>query len=370
MAIKIFHTADLHIGMKFNNYPDIVKNALQQARIDVLDKMIEMANEEKCNLFVIAGDLFHSISGVDKKTLSRVLLALEAFQGECVLVMPGNHDYDNDMIELWKGFNKIATEKIVYFNEERPFSLVDYGLNVMVYPGPCHAKHSNTNNIGWVKDQPLDQKLYHIGIAHGSLEGISPDLEGMYYYMSPKELENIPVDVWLLGHTHVTYPNKTTVSEWKIFNPGTPEPDGLDCKHAGVAWIITIDEQKKTSANQVATGIYKFIDQEYEINNKEDLEAMQLTIIRGEPSKTIARIHLRGRVEEDTFNYRQEVYKDIENAIAYLIIDDAELGLKVTKEKIHKEFSEGSFPQQFLFALSEDEDALQIAYELIVGVKK
>ena len=33
-----------------------------------------------------------------------------------------------------------------------------------------------------------------------------------YYFMSKKELEDIPVDIWLLGHTHVDYPENDTVN--------------------------------------------------------------------------------------------------------------------------------------------------------------
>ena len=100
--IRIFHTADVHIGMRFSNYPEPVKGYLQEARADVLDKMIDLANDKKCNLFVVAGDLFDKITGIDKKTMNRAINALNNFQGECVLLMPGNHDYDNGMIDLWE----------------------------------------------------------------------------------------------------------------------------------------------------------------------------------------------------------------------------------------------------------------------------
>jgi exonuclease SbcD len=111
VSVKIFHTADLHIGMKLAKYPEQVRSQLQQARNNVLPKMIQMANDKNCNLFVIAGDLFHNIKGIDKKTIAQTAKALDCFQGECVLVMPGNHDYDNHMIDLWKTFAENAGER-------------------------------------------------------------------------------------------------------------------------------------------------------------------------------------------------------------------------------------------------------------------
>lgn len=368
--IKIFHTADLHIGMKFNNYPDSIKTSLQEARLGVLSNMVLKANKENCNLFVVAGDLFDRINGIDKKTIAQAAASLEEFEGECILVMPGNHDYDNGMIELWTSFNKGNSDKMLYINEEKSYSLNNYGLNAVVYPAPCHSKHSSSNNIGWIREETMGKEQIHIGIGHGAINGLSPDMDLNYYNMNLDELDKISVDLWLLGHTHVTYPLKSSVTSEKIFNPGTPEPDGLDCKHLGNAWIISIDDNKKVNANKVSTGTYKFIDKEFEIRYREDLDVILAVLLEVNPSKTIARIRLIGRVEEEVFNYRHEIYKSIEQAIAYLIVDDADLGIKITSEKIHKEFSDGSFPQQLLLSLSDDEDTLQLAYELIMEVKK
>ena len=188
--------------------------------------------------------------------------------------------------------------------------------------------------------------------------------------MTLDELHSTPMDLWLLGHTHITYPFNSSVTSEKIFNPGTPEPDGLDCKHEGNAWLISIDRDKNISGNRVTTGTYKFIDKEYVIKQREELDEILQELLNHNPKKTVARIALKGRVDEDVFNYRQEVYKSIEGAIAYLIKDDDNLGIKVTSEKIHREFTDSSFPQQLLLALADDEDTLQLAYELIMEVKK
>src|SRR5665648_31327 len=457
--MKIFHTADLHIGMKFNNYPEPVRSQLKQARADVLGKIVSIANKQECNIFVVAGDLFDSINGNAKKTIGEVVTALKGFHGECVLVLPGNHDYDNNMVELWKNFQEISQDihNIVFINQERPYSLADYDLNAVVYPAPCHSKHSDTNNIGWIKDansdiyndkfkeKDTDKNQIRIGIAHGALEGISPDLDSSYYNMSLAELTSAPVDVWLLGHTHITYPDKKKVTGWKVFNPGTPEPDGLDCKQTGNAWIITIGDikalnsdtkalntdtkalnhetkalntdtkalnhetkaldsetkaldsetkaldydtkalnsntkassgsHKEVSGELITTGSYRFKDQRHTVRNKADFEKIMGDLLMGDllkdgPGNTIARLRIKGKLDEETFNYRHEVRRTLEEAMACLIFDDSEVGIKITSEMIHKEFSDGSFPSMLLSALTDDEEALQLAYEMIMGVRR
>jgi DNA repair protein SbcD/Mre11 len=153
---------------------------------------------------------------------------------------------------------KEAKEHVIILDKKEPVFLSDYDLDAVVYPGPCHAKHSSENAVGWVREIPKDEKYTHIGIAHGSLEGVSPDFDQRYYPMTMNELKNSGVDIWLIGHTHITYPDKPG-SRDIIFNPGTPEPDGFDCRHEGRAFLHTIDAQKKITTDVISTGSCRFI---------------------------------------------------------------------------------------------------------------
>lgn len=367
MTVKIFHTGDIHLGMKFTSYPDTVRELLAESRYLTLEKMVNKANEMKCNLFVVAGDLFNTTQ-IPKRDIDRTVNILDKFLGNCVLVMPGNHDYDNGMVELWKDFNNHHRENILYLGEMKPFDLKDYGLDVIVYPAPCHAKHSKENNLQWIKDTNiLEDDKYHIGIAHGALEGISPDLAGEYFYMGKEELEEVPVDIWLLGHTHVSYPTSDNVLNWKVYNAGTPEPDGLNYKHVGEAWVITIDRAKKIKAEKLETGNYRFFDKYFDIKDDDDLEEVRNRVLAGESNKKIIRLTLNGRVTHDTYTNIRGFYQELEKEITYLIIEDSKLRVRINSDTIEKEFTQGSFPYEFLNRLIDDDESLQIAYDLIRG---
>lgn len=367
MSIKIFHTGDIHLGMKFTSYPEGIRSILSDSRYLTLEGMVKKANEMECSLFVVAGDLFNTTQ-ISKRDIDRTVNILDKFLGNCVLVMPGNHDYDNGMVDLWKQFNSHHRENILYLGEMKPFDLEDYGLDVIVYPAPCHAKHSEENNLGWIKESDIsDSGKYHIGIAHGALEGISPDLAGEYFYMGKQELEDIPVDIWLLGHTHVSYPVEQNVIGWKVFNAGTPEPDGLNFRHAGGAWIITIDEKRNVKGERVETGRYRFFDEAFLIKDDDELEKVKEWALVGDPSKRIIRLTLTGRVSHNTHKNLRIFYNDLEEKLAYLIVDDSKLRVRIDKETIDKEFTHGSFPYEFLNRLIEDDESLQIAYDLIRG---
>lgn len=369
MELKIFLTGDNHIGLKFNKYPNEIRQDLIDARIENLKKLITSANEEKCQLFVIAGDLFDN-TRVAQKEVERAAKALNEFEGT-VLVMPGNHDYYDDMTELWKQFRKHSGDNTVFLNEWKAHSLEDYDIDAAIYPAYCNKKHSDQNCLGWTKEiinKP--QAKWHIGIAHGSLQGLSPDLENKYYTMSEKELEGIDMDLWLLGHTHIPYPIEKEVFNRKIYNAGTPEPDGLDCRHSGNAWIITINEEKQVQAKQIETGLYRFYDLDKEISSTQCLEKLKSEILSEDDSKRIVRLNLTGRIERAMLNELQTIYQEIQDKIICLMVDESNLKPKISNEDIEKEYTKDSFPYQILSKLmDEDEEALQLAYDLIRGCK-
>lgn len=363
MAIKIFHTGDIHIGMKFNRYIDNVRESLIEARFETLENMINKSNELNSDIFVVAGDLFNSIK-IPQRDIKRVVSILNKFNGECVLVLPGNHDYDDGLNELWIEFQKNDSDKILLLNEKKPYILKDYGLDIEVYPAPCDSKHSESNSLTWIKEEGiLNTCKYKIGIAHGALEGLSADMQGQYFYMTFDELNQIPVDIWMIGHTHVRYPLNDTLKNNKIYNAGTHEPDGLDYRDEGSAWFIELDDE--INARRIITGKYRFMDKLFEVDSEESLEEIKNFVEKNNPEKLILRLNLNGRLSKEIYDDIRSFYDEIGNKVFDLVVDANNLKEKIDKSIIDEEFTKGSFPYELLNRLSEDEEALQIAYELI-----
>ncbi|SHJ71568.1 DNA repair exonuclease SbcCD nuclease subunit [Anaerobranca californiensis DSM 14826] len=365
MALKIFLTGDNHIGKKWNSnsYSENLKKELREARINNLMQLINFANDQQCDLFVIAGDLFDQVK-VAKREIDAVGKILKEFSGT-VLVMPGNHDYYDGQGKLWEDFQKVKGDNTLLLNKWQPYYLDD--LDVVVYPAYCHQKHCQHHLLDWIKRE--EKGVLHIGIGHGALQNLSPDLDNRYFQMTERELEKTGLDLWLLGHTHIPYPGEKEVQNQKIFNAGTPEPDGLDCKHPGYAWLITVEEDKEVSGKLIETGIYKFYDLEKEIQHEFDLEKLVEELLQNNPERKIVRLKLAGRVTRELLDKILVDLKEVEEQLAALEIDNS-LKLKITEEDIQKEFSENSFPYKILKTiLEEDEDALQLAYELIRGCK-
>ncbi|MFW6283250.1 MAG: DNA repair exonuclease, partial [Minisyncoccales bacterium] len=156
----------------------------------------------------------------------------------------------------------------------------------------------------------------------------------------------------------------------KIFNCGTPEPDGLDCGHEGSAWFIEIEDNHMIKAEKIKTGNYYFQDLYFQVQNRNDFQQIKNELLNKNPDKKVVRLNLEGRITENLYDRKEEFYSQIKKELAYLSINDIELKIKITGDVIDNEFNPQSFPHQLLTELKDDEKALQIAYEFIREVRK
>lgn len=372
MSLKIFLTADVHLGLKFSGYPTIQKE-LAEARFETLQSMIKTANDNQCNLFVIAGDLFdhHRVSDVDVERCKNIL---NEFQGTACLVLPGNHDFFVPGNSLWTRFTQALGDRVLLLDKKEKLNMKShYGLDVCVYPAPCHAKHSASNNTDWVAAEVKDPSIrFHIGIAHGSMKGVSPDQKGEYFPMDEDVLAHSGLHVWLMGHTdRMQYPASVQPSS-KVFYPGTHEPNGFDCTHEGMAWILTLDEERKIHAESIVCGQYAFVIESVQVTSIEDFEPLLAKYSDHGAQKTVLRVLMSGSIPKDDFPKIGDFEKRLQKLVVYTEIDASQLRSEITEEVIRAEFTAGSFPFRLLSKLSEDaadKKALQIAYDLITGVK-
>ena len=373
---RIFHTADVHVGLKFGNYPDDLRERLREARIEVLIRMVAMANAESCDLFVVAGDLFDN-RRVTKTEVKKAAEAISAFDGVAV-VLPGNHDfYEGEDDEFWKGFANALGDNHLLLRESETYDLGDFELDgVMLYPGVCGSKHSSDHAVGWVKAEieAHDGDQLRIGIAHGSLEGISPDFEDRYFPMQRRELLDAGVDLWLLGHTHIRVPDCESGSDEELFYPSVPEPDGFRCDHSGFAWILEAEPGGELTYRSVDTGRFRFRHSEVAINSIQDVEAMMDSWLgEFDSDRDLVKVRLRGCLEAEALEALETVLKKLPGHVLNLRdLDRSDLLKAIQQEDIDREFTEHSFPHRLLSALVEDESdrlALQLARELIEEVQ-
>lgn len=375
--IKIFVTGDNHIGLKFNRFSE-VSDKLIESRYESIKGMVRKAEEEECDIFVVTGDLFDRINMTEKE-VKRVVDILAEFNND-VLVLPGNHDYYTGEERVWKYFENAISKcenNIKFITAMNEYTIDTGSEAAVIYPALCQSKHSTENNLGWIKDADIDESKFNIGIAHGTIEGVSPDMKSEYFCMGKNELYNIPVDVWLIGHAHIPYP-ELPVDKYetghKIFNPGSHEQTDYSNNTEGCAFIVCLDRkdgEKKVSARKVITGNVRFYDIPITVEHEKGLKDSIENVIKNIPNKenSIIRLTLSGTAVADEYYERNDIYDAELSEFMTYEIEDKELSELITKDKIRAEFPEISFAAQLLEAL-DDPKELQMAYELVKACRE
>ncbi|HUJ73406.1 MAG TPA: metallophosphoesterase [bacterium] len=369
--LRVLLTSDLHLGMKFAGYPEAARAALVEARFTALDRVVAAANESASDLLVVAGDLFESVNAAHRDIV-RAAKSLGAFRGRLAAVLPGNHDFISGEDKLWTRFRDSAGDRVLLLDSAKAYPLSGYDVDACLYAGPCTTKHSAANAIGWVRAASRGAPAaHHIGVAHGSVEGLSLDKEGSYYPMRLQELADTGVAPWLIGHTHLPFPREPGPKDL-VFIAGTPEPDGWDCTHEGSAWSLELSDRGAIAAKAIRTGELRFRDESRAVQSPADLDRLERDLLAGEPRRTLARVRLSGRAPRETLDALEALRARLSAALLHLDFRTDQLREEITVEAIHREYPAGSFPHALLSQLAgeDDQEGLQIAHDLLQELKR
>jgi hypothetical protein len=263
--------------------------------------------------------------------------------------------------------------RLVLLSKSEPLALPVGEVDVVFYPGPCTSKHSTANAIGWVAGQPKNAAAINIGIAHGSVAGVSPDKDEKYYPMTPDDLRNAGVNFWLLGHTHLRYPGEPRAEGALFYIPSTHTPDGFDCDHEGFIWCLEVVPGKQVTAESVRTGAFRFYEWQRTVNSMASLEELRKEITGLDPEATLVKLVLDGRLSEEEITVLSEFVRDIHEHFCYAEVYHDNVALNINREYIDTNFSRDSLPHLLLSAFTarpEDNLVLQLAHELIKEARR
>ena len=372
--IKIFVTGDNHIGLKYASH--VQAAVLASARTSAFEQMVQTANEEGCALFVITGDLFENTYSISKREIKTLLEMLSNFRGT-VVILPGNHDYYDEDTKLWQYFGDVLSgfDNIMLLTDYRPYRLEADGVDVVLYPALCTTLHSapGQNNLDWIKEARIvPDQVCRIGIAHGAVEGETIDTEGQYFLMKRPELESIPVDVWLIGHTHVPFPADLTENFApceKIINAGTHVQTDVSCNTEGQCVIVHIRQDKSVCAKKVVTGNLRFSRKNIDLCAGE-MEKILHRELDELADNSVVDVILSGAVTAQEYDSRADVMEQLLSRFVEGTYHDYGLSKLISQELIEAEFPETSFSARLLTALLDEPKQAQLAYELLRAVKE
>lgn len=219
--MKFCHTADLHLKKE------------KEKRINVLNWLINKADEINTDYFIIAGDLFDS--DTDAALLRPKLKKLFESTRTQFLVIPGNHDAKSFSHDYDYGSNVMQLVKT-------PFEIIECE-DITI----CGVPYQNTKFSECIKELPRDVDIL---ITHGTLYDESfiytllDDEETKYMPIFPANLENRARYI-ALGHLHSRCIDKN-YEKTRVVYPGSPIALDTKCSEERLFSLITIDKKQFT----------------------------------------------------------------------------------------------------------------------------
>jgi len=373
MPIRILHTADNHIGISFNQYPDAVRECLVAERFQALERMVADANKRDAHFFVVVGDLFDKLT-VSATDIKRTVEVLKRFEGEAVLVLAGNHDFcEGPDSKLWKTFRKAAegTNVLALTAQGTKDFTLDEGA-VRFYACPCPSKYGAEPVTGWVTAEPKDEGVLHIGLAHGNVEGLGLDADQRYFNMREPDLRAAGLHTWLLGHIHVPSPAPGTTGRPTYFMPGIHTPDSVKCSHPGHAWWLEMQANGSIRHEQLSTGAIRFVRITAALTHTNDLEALRQQCAPLDAKNTVLDLKLRGQLKEQDLLALNTLVDDLHKRFLH-VEREQDIAQVLEAAAIAQRFPEGTLPHTLLTELLTDEDHpgdADLALQLIEDLKK
>ena len=289
MNIKIFHTADVHLGAKFNFLGS--KAELQRKQLEeTFAGIVEEAITKEVQIFLVAGDLFDSpypstiCVNFVKTQIDKLLKA-----GIYTAIIAGNHDYLASNSVYNSGIlSEISRQYLKIFSKpDLDAWEIPELQTVIIGAGLDHPKNSvNITGLNEIVSKYKD--MLTIGLFHGSIDIARYN---KYNLLSPEQLKKVKMDYMALGDWH----GQLEISKIPpIYYSGSPEIIASEQKNAGKYLVIECGPNKKISITSQTSGKRVIKNLTIDIEKFKTQEELELEIKKIADKDCILNVLLQG----------------------------------------------------------------------------
>jgi DNA repair protein SbcD/Mre11 len=279
--MRLLHFADLHLDAPFAWARPDAARLRRRARRETLTRILQLAEEERVDAVLCAGDLFeHERFTPDTVTFLRESFARTDLP---IFLAPGNHDW---------------------YSPRSPYALVEWSPNVHLFTearlapveladgltlwGAAHRAPAGT--AGFFADFRPDRGGVHLALAHASETSALPFQESGKEPHAPfdaAELEAAGMAHAFLGHYHVARDRE------RHTYPGNPDPlefgesEGRGVVLASVASDGTVTRDRRSVAVSQVHDLTVSLDGCHHLDDVRQRIAMEIAPLSGSVRVTL-----------------------------------------------------------------------------------
>lgn len=345
--MKILHSADWHLDAPMTGRAEEQAHFLKQELRKIPEKIVALAKQEKCDLILLAGDLFDGEYTQD--SFRAVRNALEEAEIP-VFITPGNHDFCQPgspyLAENWP-------ENVYIFTHPIMETVLIPALDCAVYGAgydamDCPALLEGFHTVGNSK--------WHIGILHGDATNTSSS----YCPVSPQQVRLSGLQYLALGHIHKTgsFRSGDALCAW----PGCPMGHGYD--ETGTKGVILLELGEDTKAEFRPLDTPRFYDEELEVGS--DPGQALATVLPGVATEDYYRITFTGYSNELDLDALQKEFSHVKN----LVLRDKTIPEKELWSAVGQDSLEGMYFSLLHDGLDTESEVLQQRIKLAARISR
>jgi DNA repair protein SbcD/Mre11 len=244
--LRLIHTADVHLGARHDDLGEQA-SAQRERQFAAFKAGIDLALDEKVDLFLIAGDLFDS-NVQPRRSVERVAAELKRLVEAKIrtIIIPGTHDVF-DRSSIYRAYDLPALagsgpddDFVTVLDPDHPWihlTSCDVVVHGRVF-ATKRAPHSPLRDVTAETDGTT--ATWRIGMVHGAI-AIPGKTDRDEVVITTEEIAATNLDYLALGHWHSAQAGKAGTVTYAY--AGAPEAVALDQDRAGKVLLVELNER-------------------------------------------------------------------------------------------------------------------------------
>ena len=310
VALKLLHTADWHLGLRFASFAPEQEVRLTRARLEVVDRILDMADSRKVDAVLCAGDLFNEPRPEEEWWKGLLAKFRQRSWTRPVILLPGNHDplTPNSIYAAHDPFRRDLPAYVHVV--DRDDFMLELGPNAVLHAVPCrtHAGQSDLV-VRLPAREPGDERL-RIGLVHGQTFDLK-DHQTTFPIAEHAAIDR-GLDYLAIGDTHGYRDVEPEASVPTVY-PGAPEATKFGEVDAGHVALVFFPRDRARRALVEKERVAAWRWKEVSCSAIEDLRHLRVDeTLR----KTVLRLSLDMRLPLHEYDEAIRILAELEGSLA------------------------------------------------------
>jgi DNA repair exonuclease SbcCD nuclease subunit len=329
-VLKLLHTADWHLGRRFRSFGKEQELKLTRSRLDVLERILLVAERFMVDAVLCAGDLFDTPCPEQMWwEQAAAYFQSRKWENRPVFLLPGNHDplVRGSVWEKEHKFRSLLPDWVHVVDSPK----FECGLRngAVLYAVPCMSKSGADDPTTAIPVRAEGDDRIRIGMVHGS----TFDVHGCQtnFPIAVDAAVTRGLDYLAIGDTHgFRFVPPDRLQPPTIY-PGAPEPTAFDERDPGAVAVVFINRQRRATVERER--VAKWTWEERSVTTLDDLRAL---CRRSDLLDRVMRLRVAMRVPAPEYEEANRLLEELEgttakhNRVGVLDLDRQELTLETS----------------------------------------